>query len=68
MDLITDGRHAEVQFTTDWEQDAERRDLTINSMFLGEEGGGVINGALADLLEYSVKKIASPGDSSAGIK
>lgn len=35
VDLITDGRHAEVEFTTDWEKDAERRDLTINSMFLG---------------------------------
>ncbi|KAM5148412.1 CCA tRNA nucleotidyltransferase 1, mitochondrial [Mantella aurantiaca] len=38
VDLTTDGRHAEVQFTTDWEQDAERRDLTINSMFLGFDG------------------------------
>ncbi|XP_073501149.1 CCA tRNA nucleotidyltransferase 1, mitochondrial [Phyllobates terribilis] len=38
VDLRTDGRHAEVEFTTDWEQDAERRDLTINSMFLGFDG------------------------------
>ncbi|XP_053325169.1 CCA tRNA nucleotidyltransferase 1, mitochondrial [Spea bombifrons] len=38
VDLITDGRHAEVEFTTDWERDAERRDLTINSMFLGFDG------------------------------
>ncbi|XP_015266159.1 PREDICTED: CCA tRNA nucleotidyltransferase 1, mitochondrial isoform X1 [Gekko japonicus] len=38
IDLITDGRHAEVEFTTDWEKDAERRDLTINSMFLGLDG------------------------------
>ncbi|XP_044156956.1 CCA tRNA nucleotidyltransferase 1, mitochondrial [Bufo gargarizans] len=38
VDLQTDGRHAEVEFTTDWEQDAERRDLTINSMFLGFDG------------------------------
>lgn len=35
MDVHTDGRHAEVEFTTDWQKDAERRDLTINSMFLG---------------------------------
>ncbi|XP_018589706.1 CCA tRNA nucleotidyltransferase 1, mitochondrial isoform X2 [Scleropages formosus] len=34
VDLETDGRHAEVEFTTDWQKDAERRDLTINSMFL----------------------------------
>ncbi|XP_054834988.1 CCA tRNA nucleotidyltransferase 1, mitochondrial [Eublepharis macularius] len=38
IDLITDGRHAEVEFTTDWGKDAERRDLTINSMFLGLDG------------------------------
>ena len=36
IDVVTDGRHAEVEFTTDWQIDAERRDLTINSMFLGE--------------------------------
>lgn len=35
VDKKTDGRHAEVEFTTDWELDAGRRDLTINAMFLG---------------------------------
>lgn len=35
IDMVTDGRHAEVEFTTDWKLDANRRDLTINSMFLG---------------------------------
>lgn len=38
IDVVTDGRHAEVEFTTDWEKDAERRDLTVNSMFLGLDG------------------------------
>ncbi|TNN59614.1 CCA tRNA nucleotidyltransferase 1, mitochondrial [Liparis tanakae] len=38
VDVQTDGRHAEVEFTTDWQRDAERRDLTINSMFLGLDG------------------------------
>ncbi|XP_036123417.1 CCA tRNA nucleotidyltransferase 1, mitochondrial [Molossus molossus] len=38
IDVVTDGRHAEVEFTTDWQRDAERRDLTINSMFLGFDG------------------------------
>ncbi|ELU08601.1 hypothetical protein CAPTEDRAFT_151154 [Capitella teleta] len=37
-DVVTDGRHAEVEFTSDWAVDAERRDLTINSMFLGFDG------------------------------
>lgn len=35
IDVVTDGRHAEVQYTTDWFLDSNRRDLTINSMFLG---------------------------------
>lgn len=38
IDVLTDGRHAEVQFTMDWMLDAFRRDLTINSMFLGIDG------------------------------
>ncbi|XP_038628406.1 CCA tRNA nucleotidyltransferase 1, mitochondrial [Tachyglossus aculeatus] len=38
IDVTTDGRHAEVEFTNDWEKDAGRRDLTINSMFLGFDG------------------------------
>lgn len=27
-----------MEFTTDWRIDAERRDLTVNSMFLGLDG------------------------------
>lgn len=38
VDEETDGRHAKVKFTQDWELDANRRDLTINSMFLDFEG------------------------------
>ncbi|XP_058823260.1 CCA tRNA nucleotidyltransferase 1, mitochondrial-like isoform X2 [Topomyia yanbarensis] len=38
IDAITDGRHAEVVHTKDWLLDANRRDLTINSMFLGFDG------------------------------
>ncbi|EDW25127.1 GL23016 [Drosophila persimilis] len=38
IDVRTNGRHADVVFTTDWQLDANRRDLTINSMFLGFDG------------------------------
>ncbi|XP_059485164.1 CCA tRNA nucleotidyltransferase 1, mitochondrial isoform X1 [Neocloeon triangulifer] len=38
IDVTTDGRHAEVQFTTDWQLDANRRDLTINCLFMGMDG------------------------------
>lgn len=38
IDVKTDGRHAEVEFTTNWKLDASRRDLTINSMFMDMNG------------------------------
>lgn len=38
VDVVTDGRHAEVEFTTDWQTDANRRDLTVNALFLGLDG------------------------------
>ncbi len=41
-DIKTDGRHAEIKFTTDWIKDAERRDFTINSIYAD------INGNLFD--------------------
>lgn len=33
-DVETDGRHAVVEFTDSWELDANRRDFTINSMYI----------------------------------
>jgi tRNA nucleotidyltransferase/poly(A) polymerase len=38
IDVETDGRHADVEFTTDWKEDAARRDLTVNAMFLTMDG------------------------------
>jgi poly(A) polymerase len=32
-DVETDGRHAEVKFSTDWKKDASRRDFSINSIY-----------------------------------
>lgn len=37
-DVLTDGRHAVVEWTTDWREDAARRDFTINAMSLTPEG------------------------------
>lgn len=37
-DVVTDGRRAEVKFVNDWKLDAERRDLTVNALFLGLDG------------------------------
>jgi poly(A) polymerase len=37
-DVITDGRHAKVVFSTDWHEDAARRDFTINSIYSDLDG------------------------------
>jgi poly(A) polymerase/tRNA nucleotidyltransferase (CCA-adding enzyme) len=37
-DVATDGRHAEVEWTTDWREDAARRDFTINAMSMAADG------------------------------
>ena len=37
-DIHTDGRHAKVAFGTDWQEDALRRDFTINAFYADKEG------------------------------
>ncbi len=37
-DEATDGRHATVAFTDDWQEDAARRDFTINAMSMTPDG------------------------------
>jgi poly(A) polymerase len=37
-DVETDGRHAVVAYTEDWQQDASRRDFTINAMSMARDG------------------------------
>ena len=37
-DLSTDGRHAKVQFSKNWKDDASRRDFTFNSIYSDSDG------------------------------
>jgi len=37
-DIDTDGRHAKVEFSENWKEDASRRDFTINSIYADIEG------------------------------
>lgn len=37
-DIETDGRHAKIKFTKNWELDAYRRDFTINALYIDAEG------------------------------
>lgn len=60
-DIETDGRHATVQFTKDWREDAERRDFTINAMSMDFEGRvfDYFDGR-ADLDNYTVRFVGDP--------
>ena len=37
-DIATDGRHAKVEFLNDWQEDASRRDFSINSIYADIDG------------------------------
>jgi len=37
-DILTDGRHAKIEFLNDWYEDAYRRDFTINSIYADIDG------------------------------
>ena len=38
QDVKTDGRHADVEFISDWKKDAQRRDFTINAIYSNLRG------------------------------
>jgi tRNA nucleotidyltransferase (CCA-adding enzyme) len=62
IDINPDGRHTDVEFTTDWRKDAERRDLTFNAMSMEMDGtlhdffGGI------DDLQNGVAKFVGDAD------
>lgn len=59
-DVFTDGRHANVEFTSNWEEDALRRDFTINAIYADIEGRifDPLNG-ISDLQNGIIKFIGS---------
>jgi len=60
-DVETFGRRAKVAFGRDWRRDAERRDFTMNALFLSRDG--TIHdfvGGLADLEARRVRFIGDP--------
>ena len=60
-DVSTDGRHANVEFTLNWEQDASRRDFTINAIYVDKDGRifDPLNG-ISDLQSGKIKFIGFP--------
>ena len=65
-DIKTDGRHAKVEFSADWKEDAMRRDFSINSIYSDEKGNLFDpNGGKKDLEEGLINFI---GDTESRIK
>lgn len=58
-DVSTDGRRATVAFSTDWQEDAARRDFTINALYADVETGAVFDyfGGIDDLKVGTVRFI-----------
>ena len=60
-DVETDGRHAVVRFGRDWQRDAERRDFTMNALYVGADGTLFDPiGGLKDCLAGRVRFIGDP--------
>lgn len=62
-DVETDGRHAQVQFGTDWVEDAKRRDFALNALYCGFDGAlfDPLNGA-GDALNNRVRFIGNAAE------
>ena len=62
-DVSTDGRHANVEFISDWEEDAKRRDFTINAIYSNLKGEIYDPlGGQKDLENKVVKFIGDPNE------
>ena len=61
QDISTDGRHANVEFTENWREDSERRDFTINAIYL-DQRGKIFDPQLGleDLKKNKIKFIGNP--------
>jgi poly(A) polymerase len=64
-DVETDGRHAKVAFGTDWQADAERRDLTINALYA--DADGTVIDLVEGLADIETRTIRFIGDAATRI-
>ena len=63
-DVSTDGRRATVAFSTDWQDDAARRDFTINALFADPDSGEIFDyfGGFTDLKAGKVRFIGNASE------
>ena len=60
-DVETDGRHAIVAFTDDWEEDSARRDFTMNALYASADGEIFdYHGGIQDLIAGRVRFVGDP--------
>lgn len=65
-DVSTDGRHATVEFSDDWQEDASRRDFTINALY-ADPAGGEISDFFGGLDDLAARRVRFIGDARARI-
>jgi tRNA nucleotidyltransferase/poly(A) polymerase len=65
-DVETDGRFAKVRFGGDFEQDARRRDFTVNALSLSPDG--VLHDYTGGLDDLAARRIRFIGDAAARIR
>lgn len=65
-DVETYGRHAKVAFGRDWAEDARRRDLTINGLFL--DGAGRVHDFVGGETDLDARRVRFIGDARTRIR
>jgi poly(A) polymerase len=65
-DIETFGRHARVTFTTDWTEDAQRRDFTMNALYCSAEG--TVHDPLGGYPDLKARRVRFIGDAHERIR
>jgi poly(A) polymerase len=65
-DIETFGRHARVTFTTDWAEDARRRDFTMNALYCSADG--TVHDPLGGYNDLAARRVRFIGDARARIR
>jgi poly(A) polymerase len=65
-DVSTDGRRAVVAFTTDWAEDAQRRDFTMNALYA--DASGAITDTVGGVEDLKAGRVRFVGDPATRIR
>ncbi|HEV2563245.1 MAG TPA: CCA tRNA nucleotidyltransferase [Rhizomicrobium sp.] len=65
-DVATDGRRATVAFTTDWVEDAQRRDFTMNALYM--DANGEVSDYVGGVADLKLNRVRFVGDAVTRIR